>query len=191
MNATPRPGPVELAGASSDDELRQILDLQARNLEQRVGPQQAADQGFVTLRHDLGLLREMNDAHPHVVARSGGRVVGYALAMSRAFEDRFPDLAPMFTLLDGARWRGRALGERPVLVMGQVCVDAPFRGTGVFGALYRKMRELYAPRYELLATEISARNARSQRAHARVGFELLARHRDEGGEEWHVVVWEW
>lgn len=171
--------------ARSDDELEQILALQRRNLEEVLAPGAARREGFVTVRHDLALLRDMNDAAPHVVAIGEERVVGYALVMLRSFAERIPLLAPMFALLD------ELLGDRRWLVMGQVCVDVGWRGRGVLDGLYRELRLRYEDRYDLVATEIARRNGRSSRAHARVGFELLHRHRAEGGEEWDVVVWTW
>ena len=48
----------------------------------------------------------------------------------------------------------------------------------------------YAERFELLVTEISTRNQRSLRAHARVGFEPVHRYRDDV-DEWEIVAWDW
>ena len=111
--------------------------------------------------------------------------------MAPAFRPRFPELEPMYAALETASVRGRSVAERGYLVMGQVCVDADFRGSGVFEGLYAKLRELHAPAHELLVTEIAARNGRSLRAHAKVGFEVRHRHREPSGEEWCVVVWDW
>jgi L-amino acid N-acyltransferase YncA len=60
-------------------------------------------------------------------------------------------------------------------------------GQGVFDLLYAGHREHYARSYQLLVTEISARNARSLRAHQRVGFSELTRYRDET-DDWVIVA---
>lgn len=178
-------------GAAGDGDLEQVLELQRRNVESALDPREAAAQGFVTVRHDLALLREMNDAAPHVVARGGGRVVGYALVMLRAFEPRIPVLAPMVATLAGLEVRGRPLGELRYFIMGQVCVDAAWRGSGVFGALFDELRRRYAGEFDLIVTEVARRNGRSVRAHEKVGFELLHRYRDPSGEEWDLIAWDW
>lgn len=177
--------------ASTDEELRQILDLQCQNVEERLEREEVAREGFVTVRHDLPLLRDMNRAEPHVIALFDGSVAGYALVMLRGFEERVPVLGPMFAVLDGLEYAGRPLKLSSYFVMGQVCVAKPFRGQGVFDGLFRCMRDRYAARYELVVTEVARRNTRSLRAHSRVGFERLHRYHDPGGEEWDVVAWDW
>jgi len=182
---------VSFRAAASEQDLEQILALQRRNFEEVVGPELAARDGFVTVRHDLELLRDMNRAEAHVVAISGDRVVGYALAMRREFEPRVPILAPMVEKLRGLRHGGRAVNDWRYFIMGQVCVDAAFRGQGVFAGLFREMRALYGERYDMVITEVARRNGRSIRAHEKVGFELLHRYTDDAGEVWDVVLWDW
>lgn len=177
--------------ASTDEELRQILELQRANVEENLDPETVAREGFVYVRHDLSLLRDMNLAEPQVVAICDGRVVGYALVMTLAFEERIPALAPMCALLHRLEHAGRPLKDCRYFIIGQVCVAQPFRGQGVFDGLYRRMRELYAARYDLVVTEVACRNTRSSRAHQRVGFELLLRYRDPAGEDWEVIAWAW
>ena len=177
--------------AAADEDLKQILALQRQNVEEELSSAEVAADGFVTVRHDLGLLRDMNRAESHIVAKSGGRVVGYALVMLRAFEDRIPILGPMYDKLSQLSYHGRPVEEYPYFIMGQVCVAKPFRGSGAFGGMYREMRALYFPKYRMVITEVARRNTRSIRAHEKVGFELLHRYRDASGEEWDVVLWDW
>jgi hypothetical protein len=177
--------------AASDEDLRQILALQRKNLEDSLDPAEVVEQGFVTVRHDFEILRDMNDAARHVVAVSGGEVVGYALAMAPAFETRIPILQPMFAMLRQLEYQGRPLESYPYFVMGQVCVAKPFRGSGAFAGMYEALRREHSGTFEMVITEIAQRNTRSIRAHAKVGFELLHRFRAEDGEVWDVVVWDW
>jgi SAM-dependent methyltransferase len=175
---------------SSIDDLRQILDLQAANLPSALTPDAIASQGFVTVRHDMDVLRRMNEAAPAIIARDGARVVGYALVMPRTFAADVPILAPLFQMLDGLSWKGAALHEHPRwFVMGQVCIAEGYRGRGIIDGLYRTMADAYRDRYDFTITEVAARNTRSLRAHARVGFETLQRYTDgTTGETWHVIV---
>jgi RimJ/RimL family protein N-acetyltransferase len=58
--------------------------------------------------------------------------------------------------------------------------------------MYQQQRDVYGKRYRLLITDISERNTRSLRAHARVGFEPIHRFYDPAiGEDWIVVAWDW
>ena len=182
---------VEFGLASSEEDLDQILALQRANLEQALTSHEAESQGFVTLRHDLELLRDMQAVTPHVLARQAEQVVGYALATPATFVDRLPLLEPMIAALEVLQHRGRPVSECRYLIMGQVCVAREQRGRGVFGGLYAELRRRYAQQFELLVTEAASRNTRSVRAHERVGFELLRRYPDASGESWDLIVWDW
>ncbi|HNM24702.1 MAG TPA: GNAT family protein [Saprospiraceae bacterium] len=174
---------------SNATELAQILALQSLNHLSAVDADVAADQGFLTVRHDPDVLGRMNAAYPSVVAKDGAELAGYCLVMPPSFAGELPILAPMFDLLGKLEWNGRRIHEWRWFVMGQVCVAEKYRGQGVFDGLYRKLRECCAPDFDLVVTEIAVRNARSLRAHERVGFERLHRYFDpENGEEWWVVV---
>jgi GNAT superfamily N-acetyltransferase len=182
---------VRFAQAAHDGHLGGILDLQQRNLEEVLDPDEVKRDGFVTLRHDLELLREMNGDEPHIVALDGERVVGYALVMATRFEKRLPLIAPMWVQLRSMQRDGRPLESYRFFVMGQVCVDHDYRGRGVFEGLFARMRECYARRYDFTLTVVARRNGRSIRAHEKVGFALWRRYSDAEGEEWDLIGWDW
>jgi ribosomal protein S18 acetylase RimI-like enzyme len=182
--------PIEYTTARTPDELRQILDLQARNHSSTVSPEVMASQGFVTVRHDAAVLTQMNATAPAVIAKAGDQVVGYALVMPRQFASDVPELLSMFEMMETMAWGDRPLRSNPRwFVMGQVCVAEGYRGRGIFDGLYRTMGERYRDRYDFTITEVAARNLRSLRAHERVGFRTLHTYPDPAtGEVWHVVV---
>jgi hypothetical protein len=182
---------LRFAQAAGDEQLGQILELQRRNVEEALDPGEVARDGFVTLRHDLPLLREMNAYEPHIVALDAERVVAYALVMGQQFAGRLPLLAPMFDEVRSLRLDGRDLGSYRWFVMGQVCVGQGYRGQGVFEGLYGRMRDCYSARYDFTLTAVARRNGRSIRAHEKVGFSVWRRYTDSVGEEWDVIGWDW
>lgn len=152
-----------------------------------MSPEQAAREGFVTVAHTLDVLERMHALAPSVIAKDGDTLAGYALVMpveTRAF---VPVLEPMFQLFETLSWRGRPLSDFRYYVMGQICVAEPYRGQGVFDALYREHRASYGTRFDCTVTEVATRNTRSMRAHARAGFEVLNTYRD-ATDEWAVVA---
>ena len=181
--------PVRFTTVSSSGDVDEILALQAANLPTAVSAEVAASQGFVTVRHERDVLRRMNEATPAIVAKAGERVVAYALVMPRAFAADVPILRPLFATLDTLSWRGGPLRLNPRwFVMGQVCVADGYRGLG-FDGLCAAMADAYRDRFDFTVTEVAARNTRSLRAHARVGFETVHVYPDQTtGEEWHVVA---
>ena len=177
---------------STTDEVSEILELQARNHPAVLTSETMAREGFVTVRHDPSVLRQMNVVTPAVIAKAGSRVVGYALVMPREFAADVPILRPFFNLLGTLSWNGVALGGNPRwFVMGQICIADGYRGIGIFDGLYRTMAETYGDRFDFTVTEVAARNRRSLRAHARVGFRPLHVYSDATtGEEWHLIALE-
>lgn len=161
-----------------------ILAMQRANLERTVGPDEARTQGYVTVVHTHEILERMHALMPSVVVDApDGSLAGYALAMHVDVQGALPILAPMFARL--AR-----LSLPRFYVMGQVCVARAHRGQGVFEALYAGHRATYAREYGCVVTDIALRNARSMRAHARVGFAVEDTYRDDT-DEWAIVVWRW
>lgn len=186
MPSEPATLPTDVA--RDDDDLRRILALQRRNLARNLGPEEAAREGFVTLTHDLALLREMGARHPHVVGRRGAEVVAYALVMPLEFRPRVPELEPMFEHLAGARVAGRAVLDARFYVMGQVCVAREERGRGWVDALYAAHARRMAPDFDLAVTEVDADNPRSLRVHRRTGWIEVARYDVPDGKRWIVLV---
>ena len=181
------PADVEVGLSRAPEDLDAILRLQRANLERTVGPDEAARDGFVTVVHTREILEHMHALAPSIAARAGDELVGYALAMPLECAPEIPVLDPMFVQLEVMEYQGKPLRSHRMYVMGQACVARSHRGTGVFDALYAGHREHYAGRFDLLVTEVAVRNARSLRAHLRVGFVTVG-HYMGGGEEWAVVA---
>ena len=182
--------PIDFTTVSTSDEIREILELQARNHPSALTPRTMVEEGFVTVRHDATVLQRMSEAAPAIVAKAAGRVVGYALVMPRSFAADIPILRPLFELLDTLSWQGVSLRSNPRwFVMGQICIADGYRGVGIFDGLYRTMAEIYGDRFDFTVTEVAARNTRSLRAHERVGFQALHVYPDATtGEDWHVIA---
>ncbi len=170
-------------------DVRQILELQAANLQAVISPETARSQGFLTVRHEPDVLGRMNQAYPSVIAKDGDRLAGYCLVMPREFAPEVPILAPMFAMLEALLWRGRPLHAGGWFVMGQVCVAEAYRGQGVFDGMYAKLKKVCCAEFDFVVTEVAERNARSLRAHERVGFETFHVYPDPTTDEvWHVVA---
>jgi GNAT superfamily N-acetyltransferase len=178
---------ITFHGAEKEQELLAILALQAANLPVSLSPEEVREQGFLTVKHTLDVLRIMNKPYAHTIAKDGDQLAGYALTMTNDFRGHVPILEPLFERLDGLKWDGRLLKDMDYVLMGQVCVAKAYRGQGVFAGLYEKMQERMAPYFELIVTEISGRNSRSLRAHEKVGFVDILHYTAPDGEPWVIV----
>lgn len=176
---------VELANGASD--LDGILALQQANLPGSLSEDELRREGFVTVAHTRELLERMHAIAPSVVVRRADEVVGYALTMPVECRDFIPVLGPMFRLFDTLSYDGSPLASTPFYVMGQICIAKAWRGEGLFDAMYAAHRTHFSARYRLLLTEVSQRNGRSLRAHARIGFHTLTSYRD-ATDDWAVIA---
>jgi GNAT superfamily N-acetyltransferase len=180
---------IEYSTAKTNDELLQILALQQQNLRHKNSIKEEQEQGFVTVHHDIELLAKMNQIIPHVIAKDGDKVIGYALAMSKHFRNQIPALQSMFDLLDNLMIHGEKLGTENFMVMGQICIDKDYRGKGIFQGLYKYYFDLYKPNYKYIITEVAERNVRSLQAHFKVGFKEVHKYDEPGFETWVVLMY--
>ncbi|GAB3763213.1 GNAT family N-acetyltransferase [Spirosoma pomorum] len=183
---------ITITTVQSAADVQGILTLQQANLRQNVSVDDQSAQGFVTVNHNPDVLTRMNQVAPSVIAKDGAKVVGYCLTMLPEFANDIPELLPLFESINQIAYQGKPLREQAYYVMGQVCVDAGYRGQRIFDRMYHHQQEVYGGQYKLLVTDISEKNTRSQRAHERVGFRPLETFYDSTlGENWIVVAWDW
>ncbi len=166
--------------ASTTEELLQILSLQQMNLKSAVSSEEMKQEGFVTVEHDLKLLKRMNDLCPHIIAKDEEKVIGYALSMTEDFKDEISVLRPMFNELDANHIQN-------FLTMGQICIAKTHRKLGVFKGLYGAMKKFSYPKYEYIITEVDATNTRSLNAHLAAGFEKLCTYHSLG-QDWELIA---
>ncbi|MFN3490148.1 MAG: GNAT family N-acetyltransferase [Emticicia sp.] len=176
----------------SDDDMNGILALQQKNLKKHLTPEQIQSQGFLTVEHQFSVLKAMNDAQPSIIVKDGETVVAYCLAMLPQFRNDVPELKSLFDSIDEIDYGGQTLKDFNYVVMGQVCVGEGYRSMGFFDGMYQKLREELSTKFEMCVTDISTNNARSLKAHTRVGFIPVKDFEDENlNEIWRVVVWDW
>ena len=180
---------MHITYANNLKDLEGILQLQHANHKDNLPDTQAREDGFVTLKHDLDLLKKMQAITPQIIAKEEDQVVGYALTLPPILEKRIPILAPLFQVFDNIDYQGKPISAHNYYIMGQICIDRNYRGQGIFQALYAAHKSFLKDQFDLCVTEISVNNPRSMRAHAKVGFQEVCRFEDET-DHWSVVVLE-
>lgn len=166
-------------------ELEQIITLQAENALTDQSSEEKAKEGFVSARHSLALLQEMNEACPHIIAKIGDEVVGYALVMLPSFKYKIEMLIPMFEKIEVL------FSEyKNYVVMGQICIAKEHRKKGIFKGLYNFYKTELESQFSVVVTEVATLNQRSLQAHHAVGFLLKERYKDNE-MEWDLVYWDW
>lgn len=170
---------------STSEELNQILELQKQNLKHLITEEQKKKEGFVTLQHDFDILKKMNDACAHCIAKQDDKVVGYALSMLQEFKNKIPLLVPMFKEIDSTlKAQNRSSNY---IAMGQICIDKNVRGQGVFRGLYSYMAQQFKTNFDAIITEVDTKNKRSSNAHKAVGFKVIKNY-TSNNQLWEVIV---
>ncbi len=172
--------PIQYKQANEEGELRQILEIQSQNSRDVLNPDEVQKEGFVTVRHDLDILKKMNDRCAHILAKDGQTVAGYALCMHPEFRNEIPIIAAMFNRVE------KLLGGKPYIVMGQICIAKDYRKRGIFRRLYEEMLRIIKPEFERIITEVDDTNQRSLLAHYAVGFRDLEVY-EADGRTWHLI----
>jgi predicted GNAT family N-acyltransferase len=175
--------------AKISDELIQIHKLQAENHRSVLPIEVQAEDGFLTVKHSLQLLDQMNNVTPHIIAKNGNQVVGYALAMSKDFVNQIPELRMMFDMIDHVKTDEYVLSAMDYIIMGQICVKKEYRGKGIFQGLYQMYFETYKGLFPYIITEVAIRNTKSLFAHQKVGFRIIHQYVEEGVDEWAILCY--
>jgi GNAT superfamily N-acetyltransferase len=181
---------IEICLVQQESDLEQVYQLNLQNLKGNISATEAKQEGFVTWLYSPQLLLQMHRLAPSLVAKEGDQVVGYALVTPKEASAFHPDLQEMFASLRNLDYKGKKLFDHNFYCMGQVCIAKEYRGKGIFEKLYEGHYQYYHKQYDLLVTEISVNNLRSQKAHEQVGFTTIYKHRDHM-DDWNVVVWDW
>lgn len=94
-------------------------------------------------------------------------VIGYALAGTWAYFAQWPIFPFMLARLPDLDFDGRVITEANSFQYGPVCVDAAYRGLGVFPRLFETMRLGMCERYPIGVTFINRLNPHSYHAHTK------------------------
>ena len=177
--------------SKSENDLLGIIELQKNNLPDNLTREEITSQGFVTVIHKLTDLKIMNNIEQHIICKEGEKVIAYLLAMTAKSQNDIPVLIPMFKAFKTLSYLGKPVAAYNYIVVGQVCVDKNYRGTGVLDQCYENYKKSFKNRYDFAITEISGRNLRSINAHKRIGFNVIHTYTESDFEEWEVVIWDW
>jgi len=178
---------IKYTCSTSEDHLEQILKLQQANLPKNITKNELEKEGFVTLEHNLELLKLINSPYQHSIALVDNKVIGYALVTLPEHVYRIPLLQSTLDDVEDIIYDDITLSTSRFFIMGQVCIDKENRGNGVFKGLYDELSKRMSKDYDFIITEIAVHNHRSMRAHEKIGFQIIKVHKDEG-EDWAIVL---
>ena len=181
---------IEIKLVSEPGELAGIKKLQNENLRNNLDPEEREKEGFVTAEYSLEFLEQMHNHEPSVIAKDGGKVIGYALAATREVSHQHALLKYLLDVVDTKSFDGRPLQGEEYILVGQLCVAKEYRGQGLARRMYDYYRQELSGKYPYCVTDIDEANPRSVKAHLKSGFRILDTLHYEGSS-WHIVIWDW
>ena len=140
--------------SETDEELKQILQLQAQNHKDSVDEDTKAKQGFVTVKHSFSEIKALNNIEKHTILKVDNQVEAYVLAMTKKSKNLIPILEPMFKIFDEIFYKNKKISDYNYMVCGQVCVGEKVRGKGVFDEIYQFYRENLEKDYDFASQKL-------------------------------------
>ncbi|MFK7933360.1 MAG: N-acetyltransferase family protein [Saprospiraceae bacterium] len=160
-------------GISSD--IPGILALQAKNLFANL-TEAELEKGFVTTPFTPELIEDVLKFDGVFVAENGaGEIVGYAYAGSWEYFSQWKIMELMASRLPQLAFQCKEISVANSFQYGPVCVAESCRGQGVFPQLFEEMRLAWKSQAEICFTFINQVNKVSERAHLKIGWEIIDR----------------
>jgi hypothetical protein len=182
---------VTYAIVQNNEELEGIRQLLEDNLGKNLSAEERIKEGFLTVAYSLEDLKRMHETEPGIIAKDNDKVVAYVLAMIPGLRKDFPILEPLFQLFEKINYNGKPVSTYNYLIVGQACIDKPYRGKGVFKKLYTAYSLRFRDKYDFAISEIATKNLRSMNAHKRIGFLPVYAYTGPDGVDWTVVIQDW
>lgn len=172
------------------NDLPAIRALMAKYHRDTIAPEDMAD-GFVTTALNDEQFADLIVREKGVMlAKDGDTIAAFALAASWDYWQQVPimqrmiDLLPQMPAVDGV-----TLTWENTYQYGPVCVDKPYRGTGVFEGIFHASLHEYAEKYPVMVTFVNQINPRSHAAHTRkVGMREIATFDFNGNHYWMLAI---
>lgn len=173
---------------ATEDDLQAILSLQQKNLGCNLSEKEKLEQGFVSLETSLELLREIRDRVGIIVGEVGDQIIGYIFPITLELAQKIPLLFEFLKRLTNLKYKNKPLTLYRLIIIGQVSIDKPYRGKGVFERLYQEFRKQFAHQYDIAITEVSTNNPRSLNAHIhKARLKNIDRYSAEN-RDWYILA---
>src|SRR3990167_4245127 len=168
------------------DDFEQIVALQNQHLLTAIDQSDLAN-GFLATAYTVEQLMTMNRDMCVVVCEQDQLIRGYLGSCNLQFFQQFPVVSAMLCRLDTLMYRGQPLDLSRLYVANPVCIDAAYRGQGVYIALCQKLFEYLPKQYDIAVTLIPVENKRSLAATTRLGFEVVDQF-NVNGHQFHTML---
>jgi GNAT superfamily N-acetyltransferase len=152
--------------SAKESDIKNILALQEKYLVTNM-PESEKHQGFVTTPFTVDHIKFEITQDCLFVAEADGKIVAYVFVGTWDFFSQWKIFALMAENLSNLKFENKALDKTTSFQYGPICIDADYRGQGVFEQLFETMRNTLNKRFPVGVTFINKLNKRSFEAHTK------------------------
>ena len=151
-----------------------ILALQEKYLYNNLSEEERK-RGFVTTPFTAEQIEEVIQQNGIFIATNAeGGIIAYAFAASWKYFEQWEIFKFMVSRFPQLSFQGGVLTTENSFQYGPVCIDIPYRGTGLLNQLFEEMRIEFVKVYPISVTFINKVNKVSTKAHTKkLGWEVI------------------
>jgi GNAT superfamily N-acetyltransferase len=130
-------------------------------------PESEKNQGFVTTPFSIEQIKFEIAEDSLFVAEADNKIVAYVFVGTWDFFSQWKIFALMAENLPNIKFENKVLDRTTSFQYGPICIDADYRGQGLFEQLFETMRKTLNKRFPVGVTFINKLNKRSFEAHTK------------------------
>lgn len=169
---------IQISLATQED-FEEIISLQNKNLLQNLSIEDRAH-GFLSIEFSESMLKEVIDDLLIVKASIDDKLIGYRMAQTLKFNERFPLIASIISKFPTLEFNGQKLSNQKTFISGPVCIDREWRGKGINQRMFRFMLECLKDKFDVGVTFISESNPGSLAAAEKNNIKVIDQIIHEG-----------
>lgn len=150
-----------------------VLRLQEKYLFRNMSAEERK-RGFVTTPFTHAQVEKILDQNGLFIAKDQEhQVVAYVFAADWDYFSQWEIFNYMVSRFPQMLYRGKEISKHNTFQYGPICIDIPFRGSGLMKQITEEMRMEFVKRFPISLTFINGVNEVSTRAHKKVGWEII------------------
>ena len=164
---------MEYKRAQSEEDFRQIVELQNKNLPRALSAVEIKD-GFLSGEFTIEQFQAMNSDLCVMTCFDDDYFCGFLVASSINFNKQFPLPNAMIDCFSKVSYKGKLLTEYKPFISGPGCIDKNYRGKGIFTNLVQTVLNFLAQQPsppDLRVALVSTENPRSINAQKKIGMD--------------------
>lgn len=154
-------------------DIEAVLRLQEKNLLQHLNEEERKG-GFVTTPFSVPQIEKILEQNGLFIAEDElQHVIAYAFAGSWTYFQQWDIFKMMISRLPNLSFQGNSITVNNSFQYGPVCIEKKYRGKGVLPHIFEEMRTEFCKKYSISITFINQVNQISEKAHLRLGWEII------------------